>query len=136
MTGRVWMAQKMQNRCPHQQPGGFLGRSLSSTWSLAHGVGAQNDGGSSVLLDFRSSGRCRRPGRIVLSVATAQFTRGSEPQAGPGDEWVDADSDDRTASPRPQKSGASRFGVDGGSWFVEPGLFSPGFFASVDRTAE
>ena len=110
-------------------------RSLSSTWSLAHDVGAQSNGGSSVLLDIRSIRRCSGPGWIVLSVAATQFTRGYQPQAGSGGQWADADSPRRTASPRSQGSGTGRFSVDIGSSFVEPGLSSPGFFASIDRSA-
>ena len=135
MISSTWMAQKMRNRVRHQQPGGFLGRLLNSTWVLAHDVGAQNDGRSSVLLDFHRGGRCRGPGRTVLSVAAAQFTRAYQPEAGSGDRRANADSHRRAASARSQKFWTGRFSVELGSSFVEPGLFRPGFFASTDRNA-
>jgi hypothetical protein len=96
---------------PHQPARMVPGQVLSSTCSLAHGVGARNNGRSSVLLDLCRTGRCGGPGGIVLSVAAAQFTRGCQPQAGPGYQWSDADRPGRAPSQRSSESGAGGVSV-------------------------
>ena len=137
MTQNVRWRRKCETASPHQlQPGGFPVRMLSSTWCPAHGVGAQNNAGSSVLLDFRSVSRCCGPGGIVLSMATAQFTRACRREAGSGHQRPDADCPSRTASQRSARSGADRLsvGIDGSR--MQPGLWSPGFLASGDREVD
>src|SRR5687768_4063058 len=120
----------MQNCSRISRPGGFLVMVLSSTCSPAHGVGARNDGRSAVLLDFRGICGCRGPGGLVLPAAAAQFTTGYQPQAGPGAHWSDADRPSRAPSQRSPESGTGGLGVDIKSSCGEPGLPSPGFFAS------
>jgi hypothetical protein len=105
---------------------------LSSTCSPAHGLRARNDGRSTVLLVFRSISGSRRPGGIVLPVAPAQFTNGYGPHAGPGAGWSDADRPGRAPSQRSPESGTGGVSVDIEGSYAEPGLPSPGFFASED----